>query len=130
MKPAHSKDRIPAAPDAAVADILSDVSAASLRAFVEMLAFPRHYFAEHKANRRARNLLLKVTRSFGYRPILQGTYDNIVVTSEGAGAGPFILLGAHYDSVPGHQAPTIMPARSRCASNARGSSRGTRSARR
>jgi len=101
MKRAHSNDRIPAAPDTAVAEILADVSPANLRAFVEMLAFPRHYFAEHKANRRARDLLLKLTRSFGYAPTLQGTYDNIVMTSEEAGGGLFILLGAHYDSVPG-----------------------------
>ena len=66
-----------------VADILREVSPESLRAFVEMLAFPRHYFAENRANRRARDLLLKLTRSFGYAPILQGSFDNIMMTSDG-----------------------------------------------
>src|SRR5262245_35845150 len=100
MKVAYSKDRAPITPDAAVASILGEVSGANLRAFVEMLAFPRHYFAEHRANRRARDLLLKHTRTFGYSPSLQGSYDNIVIMSEGAEVGPFLLLGAHYDSVP------------------------------
>jgi Zn-dependent M28 family amino/carboxypeptidase len=45
--------------------------------------------------------LLKLLQSFGYAPVLQGTYDNIVVTSSGPEEGPFLLLGAHYDSVPG-----------------------------
>jgi len=63
------------------------------------LAFPRHFFAESSANRRARDLLLKRVTSFGYEPFLQGDYDNIVMTS--GGPGPFLLLGAHYDSVPG-----------------------------
>lgn len=101
MKLVHSKNRRPAVPDAAVAEILREVSPESLRAFVEMLAFPRHYFAEHRANRRARDLLLKCVRRFGYTPALQGSFDNIVMTSPGRADGPFILLGAHYDSVPG-----------------------------
>jgi Zn-dependent M28 family amino/carboxypeptidase len=100
MKLLHSKNRAPTATDPNVAKILGEVSPASLRAFVEMLAFPRHYFAENRANRKARDLLLKQTKSFGYRPILQGSFDNIVMTSGGPAEGPFILLGAHYDSVP------------------------------
>ena len=100
MKLAHSKNRTPTAPDAAVAEILREVSPKSLRAFVDMLAFPRHFFAENRANRKARDLLLKQAASFGCTPLLQGSYDNIVMTSQGPANGPFILLGAHYDSVP------------------------------
>ena len=100
MKLAHSKNRTPTAPDVAVAEILREVSPESLRASVEMLAFPRHFFAENRANRKARDLLLKQAASFGYTPLLQGSYDNIVLTSQGPANGPFILLGAHYDSVP------------------------------
>src|SRR5260370_20149276 len=32
---------------------------------------------------------------------LQGDFDNIVITSAGPPDGPYLLLGAHYDSVPG-----------------------------
>jgi len=66
-----------------------------------MFAFPRNFFAESEANRRARNLLLTLATEFGYRPTLQGDHDNIVLTSHGPGDAPFVLLGAHYDSVPG-----------------------------
>jgi Zn-dependent M28 family amino/carboxypeptidase len=101
MKLAQSKNRRPKATDAAVAEILSEVSTENLRAFVEMLAFPRHYFAEHHANRSARDLLLNQVAGFGYKPVVQGSFDNIVMTSSGPDEGPFLLLGAHYDSVPG-----------------------------
>src|SRR5207253_6274904 len=87
--------------DADVARLLRDVSPERLRGFVERLAFPRHYVAERAANFRARDLLLQLLRGFEYVPFLQGSYDNIVATSGGAEDGPYLLLGAHYDSVPG-----------------------------
>jgi len=98
---AYSKNRRPKATDAAIADVLRAVSPEKLRAFVNMIAFPRHFVAEKKANIRARDLLLRLLRNFGYAPQLQGTYDNIVAASSGAEMGPYLLLGAHYDSVPG-----------------------------
>jgi len=101
MLVAHSKNRAAVAPDHAVTEILHEVSPGSLRAFVEALAFPRHYEAEKRANRKARDLLVNLARSFGYAPFLQGSFDNIVLTSHEPSAGPFFLLGAHYDSVPG-----------------------------
>jgi Zn-dependent M28 family amino/carboxypeptidase len=97
----HSKSRRPDAPDTRIAELLREVSVANLRSYVEMLAFPRHYVFEREANVRARNMLVTQLRGFGYTPLLQGTYDNIVVTSRGAENGRFLLLGAHYDSVPG-----------------------------
>ena len=101
MKLVHSKNRRPASVNPAIAEILTQVSPGNLRSFVETLAFPRHYFAENRANRRARDLLLEFGREFGYQPSLQGDFDNVVMTSGGAADGPFLLLGAHYDSVPG-----------------------------
>jgi hypothetical protein len=68
---------------------------------VDVLAFPRHYVAERAANVHARDLLLRLLHGFGYQGMqLWGSCDNIVVTC-GSGTGPFLLLGAHYDSVPG-----------------------------
>jgi hypothetical protein len=98
---AHSKNRRPKATDASIADVLRCVSSERLFAYVDMMAFPRHYVAERKANVHARDLLLRLLRSFGYTPHLQGTYDNIVTISGSVQEGPFLLLGAHYDSVPG-----------------------------
>ncbi len=96
----HSTGRRPGRIDPRVAEALAGVSQESLRATVEMLAFPRHYVAERAANVRARDLLVERLRSFGYAPTLQGEYDNIVAST---GDGPAPLLGAHYDSVPGTQ---------------------------
>src|SRR5262249_42705287 len=45
--------------------------------------------------RRARDLLLKQARSFGYSPFLQGSFDNVVLTSGDLRVGPSLLLGAH-----------------------------------
>jgi Zn-dependent M28 family amino/carboxypeptidase len=101
MKIAHARNRSSLTQDVRIANILREVSFPRLRASVEMLAFPRHYFAEHRANRKARDLLLKQARGFGYTPMLQGSYDNIVMSTGDPVAEPFILLGAHYDSVPG-----------------------------
>jgi hypothetical protein len=100
MRVARSHHRRPTNTDATVAEVLRGVSADKLRHYVEMLAFPRHYVAERAANRRARDLLLGLLRDFGYTPALQGAYDNIVAASGPAGETPYLLLGAHYDSVP------------------------------
>jgi peptidase M28-like protein len=100
MKVAHSRNRVPIARDAKVAKVLREVSSENLRAIVEMLAFPRHYTREKRANRKARDLLLKHARSLGYAPSLQGRFDNIVMTTHPPKEGPYVLLGAHYDSVP------------------------------
>jgi Zn-dependent M28 family amino/carboxypeptidase len=96
-----SQKRRPKQTDAAILEVLQRVSAEKLREYVQMLAFPRHYEVERQANIRARDMLLKLLHGFGYTPVLQGAYHNIVVTSSGAEAGPYLLLGAHYDSVPG-----------------------------
>jgi hypothetical protein len=101
MRILHSRNYAPAAADDAVAKIVGEVSVENLRRFVQMLSFPRHFFAENRANRRARDLLLTLAAEFGYRPSVQGAYDNVVLTSPGPAGGPFVLLGAHYDSVPG-----------------------------
>jgi Zn-dependent M28 family amino/carboxypeptidase len=96
-----SKNRRPKPINRDLADLLGSVSPDRLRGFVQMLAFPRHYVVEREANLRARDLLLEQLHSFGYTLRLQGSYDNIVVTSSGPEEGPYLLLGAHYDSVPG-----------------------------
>lgn len=101
MRVAHSTNRRPQPGNTAIGDVLQKVSPQQLRAFVELLAFPRHFVAERAANLRARDLLLMHLRGFGYSPMLVGTYDNLVATSSGPEDGPYLLLGAHYDSVPG-----------------------------
>jgi Zn-dependent M28 family amino/carboxypeptidase len=101
MRIVHSKQRLATERDLAIQKVVDEVSARNLRDYVEKLAFPRHFFAENRANRRARDCLLTLVSSYGYEPSLQGDYDNIVITSAGPDDGPLVLLGAHYDSVPG-----------------------------
>src|SRR5262245_3112627 len=101
MRVASSGNRRPKNLNAAVSDVLSGVSPERLRAFVELLSFPRHYLVERRANLRAREMLLDLLRDFGYAPVLQGIYDNIVAVSGESEGNPCLLLGAHYDSVPG-----------------------------
>src|SRR5215471_13033749 len=101
MLVAHSKNHRSKPTDVGIANILRGVSQERLRAYVDLFAFPRHYLAEKNANIHARDLLLRLLRGFGYTPSLQGTYDNVVITSSAGEEGPFLLLGAHYDSVPG-----------------------------
>jgi Zn-dependent M28 family amino/carboxypeptidase len=87
---------------AEVAHILAEVSAERLRESVERISFPRHYVAQRPANRKARNLLLRYLQDFGFAQVaLQGEYENIVATTAELGEEPYLLLGAHYDSVPG-----------------------------
>ena len=68
MLVARSDRRRPGRKAPAVVAAVGRVSADSLRAHVEMLSFPRHYVAEAKANRRARDLLVERLRSVGYAP--------------------------------------------------------------
>lgn len=101
MYVAYSQNRRACQARPSVADMLRRVSKDRLFAFVDMLAFPRHYLAEKRANLRARDLLLKTLHGMGYKTFLQGNYDNIVATTHDIHAGSYLLLGAHYDSVPG-----------------------------
>ena len=78
---ARSKNRRPKTADADIREVLGGVSAERLRASVKMISFPRHYIAERKANIRARDLLIRELTGFGYIPQLQGTCDNIVVST-------------------------------------------------
>lgn len=99
MLVANSTRRRPRPTDPAVAAALAAVSPAHLRQLVESISYPRHYKAERRANVRARDMLLAHLRTLGYTPTLQGSYDNIVAaTGDGEQR---LLLGAHYDSVPG-----------------------------
>lgn len=101
MLVARSRNRKPSKSDAGIADVLASVSSAKLRDYVELLSFPRHYLLEREANDRARDLLFGLLQDFGCVPVLQGDYDNIVVTTRADDESSYLLLGAHYDSVPG-----------------------------
>lgn len=97
----HSHDKAPLALNAAVQKAVGTVSVARLRRSVGALAFPRHYTHERDANKRARDWIAKELRDRGYTVGFQGACDNVLAHPTHGRPGGAILLGAHYDSVPG-----------------------------
>jgi hypothetical protein len=80
---------------------LDAIAEARLRATVAALAYPRHYTANRAANRQARDWIRAQLSGLGYRVELQGEYDNIIARPPDDAVAPVVLLGAHYDTVPG-----------------------------
>jgi hypothetical protein len=91
----------PAATEERVAKALSAVSADDLRATVELLSRPRHFTAEAETNRWAAGWIEERLRACGYETLLQGRYANVVALPRARAEGAVVLVGAHYDSVPG-----------------------------
>lgn len=85
----------------AVSAVLDSISQDFLRQAVNTLAEPRHFSAEADANRRAGQWVYQQLEHYGYDTRYQGRYRNIVAVSPGAADQALLLLGAHYDSVPG-----------------------------
>lgn len=77
------------------------ISEAELRATVEALACPRHYTVEREANRRAASWIEERLASYGYQVQRCGEFDNLLARHPARRERPAILIGAHYDSVPG-----------------------------
>lgn len=80
---------------------LSAISPSALRETVEALAFPRHYEANREANECARDWIFEKLCDLGFHVGLQGDYDNVIADSQKPSENSTILVGAHYDTVPG-----------------------------
>lgn len=80
---------------------LRDSGAASdlLPYWVRRFAVPRHYIYDRRQNNTACLELAATLESFGYKVTLQGPWANVVARPPVP--GPYLLVGAHYDSVPG-----------------------------
>jgi Zn-dependent M28 family amino/carboxypeptidase len=65
------------------------------------MAVPRHYELQPENNRLTAHWIARQLRSYGYETELQGEYANVVARSRHVPDAPCILVGAHYDSVPG-----------------------------
>lgn len=72
------------------------------RATVEALAEPRHRTEHPAANERAATFIADRLHTLGYAVTRQGPLRNVVAMPPGHPASePLMLVGAHYDSVPG-----------------------------
>jgi Zn-dependent M28 family amino/carboxypeptidase len=87
--------------DSALNEAFQGIEASSLQAGVEKLAFPRHYRAEYLNNQQAAGIITKEFQDVGYRTLSVGRYYNVVAYSPESVNKPVILLGAHFDGVPG-----------------------------
>jgi Zn-dependent M28 family amino/carboxypeptidase len=80
--------------------LLETIRPGQLRGWVEALAVPRHFTAEAEANQSRAAWLSSLFQSMGFGVERQGSFSNIVAIPR-TRLEEVILVGAHYDSVPG-----------------------------
>jgi hypothetical protein len=102
----HSANATASVPDAAIKRATDAVSASFLREIVDAVAIPRHYEEEPENNRLTAHWITRQLRSYGYETDFQGQYANVIaharrIFPSRVPNGACVLVGAHYDSVPG-----------------------------
>lgn len=100
MKLVHSNKLEPVESSGRIAALLKTITENQLREWVERISVPRHFGAEPKQNRVTADWLCGVFESLGLRVERQGRFSNIVARPKAA-FEKVVLVGAHYDSVPG-----------------------------
>jgi len=97
----HSANANAGTPDAMIKRAADSVSASFLRAIVDVVSIPRHYELESENNRLTTHWIARQLRSYGYETEFQGEFANVIARPKHLADAPFLLVGAHYDSVPG-----------------------------
>lgn len=100
MRLIHSSDSVAGVRLVEVHAGLGSVSEARLRKWVEMISIPRHFREQRADNEATARWLATQLKDWGYEVKLQGQYHNVVALPKER-SGEMILVGAHYDSVPG-----------------------------
>jgi hypothetical protein len=90
----------PGRPSAEVLELIEGIESAQLREWVERISDPRHESMNAATNRAVADWIAGLLREWGYHVTIEGRYRNVVArpTFE---HGKCIVVGAHYDSVPG-----------------------------
>jgi hypothetical protein len=101
MRIVHSTSKRAKLADSEVSSALSHVSQESLRRTVETISQPRSYLADSLSNQRCAQWIADELGSLGYEIRFQGRYKNVVATPAAPASDIKVLVGAHYDSVPG-----------------------------
>lgn len=101
MRINHSTQTSPLEPAADYAEIAGSVSEQRLRQTVEAISVPRNFFRELAANQRIAGWIFDRFAELGLEPQYQGEFSNVVAKTPACGSAPAVLIGAHYDSVPG-----------------------------
>ncbi|MDB6018682.1 MAG: Peptidase [Pedosphaera sp.] len=84
----------------AIQSALATVSESHLREWVEKISIPRHFRAQPENNQATARWLAEQLQAWGYSVELQGEFRNVVAWPRNK-PSDIILVGAHYDSVPG-----------------------------
>lgn len=100
MRLIHSSDAVAGIRLAEVHAGLGSVSEARLREWVEMISIPRHFGEQREDNEATARWLATQLKDWGYEVKLQGQYNNVVALPKKQ-SKEMVLVGAHYDSVPG-----------------------------
>jgi Zn-dependent M28 family amino/carboxypeptidase len=87
--------------DAELKRALESICEEFLREVVKTISIPRHYSSESQNNQFTAQWIARQFKSFGYHSFFQGSYKNVVSVLPGGNGGPLVLIGAHYDSIPG-----------------------------
>lgn len=99
MRTIDSKDVAPIPASDGVAHVMRKVHTQQLEDWVREISVPRHYVAEAVVNRRVGERIGETFRALGYVVTEQGHSRNVIASSRNL--SDVVLVGAHYDSVPG-----------------------------
>jgi Zn-dependent M28 family amino/carboxypeptidase len=100
MKLIHSHTVQAAKASSEIVAALDSIAEDQLRDWVERISMPRHFEAEPDQNCATADWLADEFETMGYQTERQGPFNNIVARPTEA-FEEVILVGAHYDSVPG-----------------------------
>jgi len=96
----HSQNAPLAAVRPEIQAAVRSVSAVELRHWVETISHPRHRLIQPEQNEATAHWLADQLRGWGYDVDFQGEYRNVIARPK-TGPSQYVLVGAHYDSVPG-----------------------------
>lgn len=100
MKLIHSHSVQAEQPSSQIAAVLETINEDQLRNWVKRISVPRHFQIEAEENRATADWLAGEFEQIGYQIERQGQFDNVVTRPAGT-FDEVLLVGAHYDSVPG-----------------------------
>jgi Zn-dependent M28 family amino/carboxypeptidase len=100
MQIVHSRKVEPVKPSQKIVAALDIITESTLREWVERISVPRHFQADSRQNRAVASWLCDALAAEGTRIERCGRYSNIVALTE-TSFREVVLVGAHYDSVPG-----------------------------
>jgi len=100
MQVIRSNNTRPVEAEERIQERIDRVDPTWLKMVVETISVPRHYLAQPEKNREIADWIEAKFETMGYQVTPQGEYRNLIATPDQS-CKPKMLIGAHYDSVPG-----------------------------